>query len=527
MKTDTASRVNRVPRPAVAVGAGIFLSRVAGLGRDVAIAAFFGTGIAADAYTAALRIPNIIRNLLGEGTLSASFIPVYSGLLVRGAEGDARRLAGNVLGLLAVLAAVLSGLGIVAAPWLTRIIVPGWSADSIALTTRLVRILFPMAGFMILAAWCLGVLNSHRRFFLAFVAPTVWNLSQIAGLLLAWRAGWEPLVVALAWSTLIGGTLQFLVQLPMARKLAGRFKLSLEVKWDPVRRVAINFAPVVLGAGVAQISSFLDVFLASFLAHGAVATLYYSQRLYYLPVSLFGISVAASSLPEMSREAERQAYEELRARLSRGFRGIAFTVLPSAFAFILFGDLIIATLFERGDFGAVSTLWVYATLSAYSIGVLAASSTKLFASGFHAMLDTRTPVRYAIVALVLGVGVGAVLMWPLYTPGLAVGAAVGSWAYLLMLWSGLGRRIGRLFDGTDVTYVLKIVTACALAGALGTLLKIGLSDSLLVTWGFAARAILTVATLGVFGVVYLAAARLLGIMPAAGLRAWKEAPSSE
>ncbi|UCC48399.1 MAG: murein biosynthesis integral membrane protein MurJ, partial [Gemmatimonadota bacterium] len=444
------------------------MSRLAGFGRDVAIAAFFGTSVAADAYAAALRIPNIVRNLLGEGTLSASFIPVYSGLLERRVDLDAGRLAGNVLGLLLVLAAGLSGLGILLAPWLTRLLVLGWPQDTVVLTTWLVRILFPMAGFMILAAWCLGVLNSHRRFFLSFAAPTVWNLSQIAGLLIGWRAGWQPLVVVLAWSTLIGGALQFLVQLPAARRLAGRIRLSVGIAWGPVRKVLTNFGPVVLGAGVAQISSFLDIFLASFLVSGAVATLYYSQRLYFLPLSLFGISVAASSLPELSREAELDAHHALRQRLARGFRNVAFTVLPSAFLFILFGDWIIATLFQRGDFTIEDTGLVHATLAAYAIGLLAASSVKLFASGFHAMLDTRTPVRYAVVGLVVGAGAAAILMWPLYVPGLAVGAALGSWSYLLLLWNGLRKRVGPLFGWDDFTYLLKLLAAC-LAGTAAAL----------------------------------------------------------
>ncbi|MDP2576521.1 MAG: murein biosynthesis integral membrane protein MurJ, partial [Candidatus Palauibacterales bacterium] len=353
------------------MGAGIFLSRIVGFVRDAAIAAFFGTGLTADAYTAALRIPNILRNLLGEGTLSASFIPVYSGLLARGAEREGRRLAGTILGILLALAALLSALGILLAPWLTRIIVPGWSPDAVGLTARLVRILFPMAGFMILAAWSLGILNSHRRFFLPFAAPILWNLSQIAGLLIAWRIGWEPLVVALAWSTLIGGALQFFVQLPAALKMAGRIRLSLDVKWEAASRVMRNLGPVVLGAGAYQISSLLDVFLASFLVHGAVATLYFSQRLYFLPVSLFGISVAASALPELSRDAELENRDALKLRLRNGFRSICFTVIPSAFAFILFGDWIVSLLFERGTFGEESRVLVHATLAAYAVGLLA------------------------------------------------------------------------------------------------------------------------------------------------------------
>ena len=522
MKTDSSSQASRRPRSAFAVGAGIFLSRLTGFGRDVAIAAFFGTGIAADAYTAALRIPNILRNLLGEGTLSASFIPVYSGLLGRGAQSEARRLAGTVFSLLVVLAAVLSGLGILLAPWLTRLIVPGWSADSVELTAGLARILFPMAGFMILAGWCLGVLNSHRRFFLSFAAPMVWNLTQIAGLLAAWRMGWGPLVIALAWSTLIGGALQFFVQLPAARRLAGPIKANLDVNWEPVRLVVRNFGPVVIGAGVAQLSGFLDVFLASFLAHGAVATLYFAQRLYYLPISLFGTSIAAASLPELSREAELGEHEALKRRLTRGFRGIAFAVVPSSLAFILFGEWIVSLLFQRGDFTTTSTLWVYATLAAYSVGLLAASSVRLFASGFHAMLDTRSPVRYAAVALAIGAGLGAILMWRLYAPGLAIGAAVGSWSYLLMLWGGLGKRIGSVFNRDDFVYLLKLVSAAVSGAIAGLIFEEMLAPASAFVAAPLTRLWVTAGTLATFGVVYLAISRLIGATPPGGLKIWQD-----
>jgi putative peptidoglycan lipid II flippase len=504
------------------VGAGIFLSRLTGFARDVVIAAFFGTGLFTDAYTAALRIPNILRNLLSEGTLSASFIPVYSGQLARDARADAGRLAGTVLSLLFVVAAALSGLGILAAPWLTRILVPGWSADSVALTTGLVRILFPMAGFMILAGWCLGVLNSHRRFFLSFAAPTVWNLSQIVGLGIAARAGWEPLVVALAWSTLVGGALQFLVQLPGALRLAAPLRLRLELDWGPVRLVLRNLGPVIVGAGIVQVSGLLDMFLASFLAHGALAALYFAQRLYYLPLSLFGTSVAAASLPELSREAELEANEALRRRLASGFRGITFAALPSALVLILFGEWIVSLLFQRGDFTALSTFWVSTTLAAYALALPAASSVRLFASGFHAMLDTRTPVRYAAIGLAIGAAVGATLMWVFYAPGLAAGAAVGSWAYLLMLWNGLGGRLGRLIDRADLIYVLKLIAAGLGASAAGVGVESLLAPAPAAVADLSTRLAVTSGTLAGFGVVYLAITRILGALPPGGLKVWTD-----
>lgn len=488
----------------------------------MAIAAFFGTGLATSAYTAALRIPNTLRNLLGEGTLSASFIPVYSGLLGRESREDARRLAGTTLGVLIALAAALSALGVLVAPWLTRVLVPGWEPDAVALTTRLVRILFPMAGFMILAAWCLGVLNSHRRFLLPFAAPTIWNLAQVGGLFLAWWAGWGPLIVALAWATLVGGALQFLVQLPAARRLAGPLRLSIDTSWEPARRVLRNAPPVMLGAGVAQISGLVDVALASLLGEAALAVLYFAQRLYYLPLGLFGTAVAAASLPELSREAEFSDLSALRDRLRRGFRDILFAVLPASFVFVLFGDWIVAMLFQRGDFTAESTALVQGALAAYAIGLPAASSVKLFASGFHAMLDTRTPVRYAIIGLVTGTAVAAALMWPLYAAGLAVGAAVGSWLYLLLLWRGLRGRLGPLLERREIVHVFRLLAACGAASAAAALLLVALDAGEPGAVGQLTRASLTAGTLVTFGVVYLAAARLLGALPAGGLKLWTD-----
>ncbi len=262
------------------------------------------------------------------------------------------------------------------------------------------------------------------------------------------------------------------------------------------------------------------MFLSSFLAQGALATLYFSQRLYYLPLALFGTSVAAASLPELSREAEFDARDAVRARLVRGFRSVAFTVLPSAFAFILFGGWIISLLFQRGEFTLADTIWVHATLGAYAVGLLAASSVKLFASAFHAMLDTRTPVKYAALALIVGAGLGAALMWPFYVPGLAVGGAVGSWFYLLMLWGGLGKRIGALFVTADLVYILKLLAACLTAGAAAVALETVALPALDVGVSLAGRLAGTAGTLATFGIVYLAVCRLMGTLPAGGLRVW-------
>ncbi len=513
------------------VGAGILLSRLTGFLRDAVFAFFFGTGLAADAYAAALRIPNILRNLLGEGTLSASFIPVYSGLLHRDDEPEASRLAGTLWSGLLLLAAALSAVGILAAPWLTRLIVPGWEREATELTVRLVRILFPMAGFMILGGWCLGILNSHRRFFLPFAAPVLWNLSQIVGLGAAAALGWPRLIFVLAWSTLLGGLLQFAVQLPSAIRLLRGLRWRFDWSAAAPRTVVRNFVPVVTAAGVLQISSFLDVARASFAAHGAVSALYYAQRLYLLPLGLFGMAVAAAALPEMSRDASAQSAEALRGRLLGGFRQVVFFVLPSAAAFLAFGDLMIALLFQRGGFGPDSAFVVTAILAAYAFGLAAAASIRLFASGFHAMLDTRTPLRYALISVSVGVAIGGALLFtlrgrvapaPLAAVGLAAGAAFGAWLNLALLWRGLRGRVGALFRWRDLRYVAGVATAC-LPAAAASLAAEALLSRPLDPASTPGRAVLLLATATAFGVVYWGATKALGV----GRPGWIPGPVPE
>ncbi len=505
-----SSRLSRGGRAAISVGSGILLSRLTGFARDLVIAFFFGTGIAAGAYAAALRIPNVVRNLLAEGALSAAFVPVYSSFIEE-RPGDAGRLARAVLGFVLALAGVLSGLGVLFAPFLTRLVVPGFDAEATHLTTTMVRILFPMAGVMIIAAWCLGVLNSHRKFFLPFVAPVAWNLSQIAGMLVGARAGWTPLIYVLAWSTLAGSVLQLAIQVPTARRLAGSLRPAFERAWEPVRRVVRNMAPVTASQGVFQISGLLEVFLASFLPVGAVAGLYFAQRIAYLPLSLFGISVATAALPEMSRSG---AGELLRSRLSRSCCHILYFVLPSALVLFLFGDLIVGILYQRGAFESDSTQLVNGILMAYAVGLVASSTIKLFASGFHAMQDTRSPMRYTSIAVAVGTAIGAGLMFWLRgrghgaasAVGLALGGAIGAWINLALLWTGLRRRLGALLDVDSGARIRRILLA-SLAALVTALAARALLGGQLTPDTTVRRAILLAGTLVAGGVPYLIIAR--------------------
>jgi len=490
-------------RLATRVGTAILLSRALGLVRERVFAHFFGTGLEADAFGAAQRIPNVIRNLLGEGTLSASFIPVYAGMIERGEAEDARRLAGVIASLLVLLTAIAALLGIALAPIITDFVAPGFSARQRDLTITLVRILFPMSGALILSAWCLGILNTHRRFFLAYSAPAIWNIAQIVTLLVlgGYLVG-APLAVAVAWGAVAGSLLQILVQLPVVLRLLQRVIWSLDVDAAGVRKVIRGWIPVIFGAGVVQISSIIDIQLASLLGSGAVATLRYAQLIQILPISLFGVSVAAVALPELSRDVASEDHELLRQRLAEGIRQVAFFALPSAFAFAAIGPQLVGVLFQTGAFDVWDTALVGGVLAAYGVAVPAQAQIKLLASGHYALGDTRTPVRIAAMAVVFSAVSAFLLMQRFGAAGIALGAASGAYVNVTLNAVKLRQRLGVLVTVAESRALLKSGAAAVLAAvaALAVLLP-------LATQAISVQALCGAAT---FCVVYGAATLALG-----------------
>jgi putative peptidoglycan lipid II flippase len=490
-------------RLATLVGAGILVTRVLGFVRERVFAHYFGTGIAADAWGAALRIPNVIRNLLGEGTLSASFIPVYAGMIERGETERARRLAGVIASLLLLLTAVAALIGIVLAPIITDFVAPGFSGSQRDLTVTLVRILFPMSGALILSAWCLGILNTHRRFFLAYAAPAMWNIAQIATLVaLGGYLMGASLAVAVAWGAVAGSVLQIAVQLPAVLKLSGRIEWSLNRNTEGVRKVIRAWIPVVFGAGVVQISSIIDTQLASLLGAGAVATLRYAQLFQILPISLFGVSVAAVALPELSRDVTREDSDLLRSRVAEGIRQVAYFALPSAFAFAVLGPQLVGTLFQTGAFDANDTALVGGVLAAYSLAIPAQAQIKLLATGHYSLGDTRTPVWIAAVAVVVSAVSAFLLMQELGPAGIALGAAVGAYVNVGLNAGRLSSRLGRLTTAAELRSLGATAAGCVVA-ATATIGVVYLLDA-------AAIWIQAVCGLAVMGLVYGAATLALG-----------------
>jgi putative peptidoglycan lipid II flippase len=505
------------------VAAGIFLSRIAGLVRDVVFANYFGTSQFASAFRAALRMPNVLQNLLGEGTLSASFIPVYARLLEKGDEAAAGRLAGAIFALLVAVAGGLAIFGVVMAPVLVSIFLPGFSDELREITILLTRIIFPMTGILVLSAWALGILNSHRRFFVSYTAPVVWNVAMIGALVIfGARLDQRGLVVALAWGALVGGGLQFLIQLPWILKLERNLRINWDLRSEAPATVLRNAGPAIMGRGVVQLSGWLDLVLASFLFDGAVAALGYAQTFYLLPVSLFGMSIAAAELPELSRAGGSEA-EPLRLRVSAGLRQMAVFVVPSAIGYLILGDVILGAMYERGDFDRGDTLLVYLILAAYSIGLLASTATRLYSSAFFALQDTRTPAKIALVRVITAGVLGATFMValepveifgftigfgnlvtiggkPIGAAGLAAGAGLGAWLEWILLRRMLGRRIG---DASAAGVLLKLIAAALLAA--------GAARGLLYVLPPLPNLIALLAAMVPFGTIYFALAYLFGV----------------
>jgi putative peptidoglycan lipid II flippase len=459
------------------VGAGILLSRISGLVRQRILAHFLGQENHADAVNAAFRIPNFLQNLFGEGALSASFIPSYSRLLGEGREVEARRLAGAVLSLLAVVIAVLVALGELTTPWLVSLLVGDWSEEKRALTERLVRILFPGVGVMVLSAWCLGILNSHRRFLLSYSAPVAWNMAIIVAVILA-PPEREHIVVWASWGAVVGAVLQVLVQWPTVRAVAGNVRPQ---PWRSVPEVGIvvrTFLPTLVSRGAAQISAFIDLALAGFLPGGAVAAITNAQVLYTLPVSLFGMAVSAAELPEMARARGDAAAvaASLRVRLDAATQRLAFYIVPSAMAFLAIGGVLAGAVYEGGAFTADDSRYVWLILAGSAFGLLAATLGRLYSSAFYALNDTTTPLRCGLVRIALTATLGAfgALVAPdlLGLPasygaaGITLAAGLAGWAEFVLLRRALCSKLGRF--ALPMSELTKLWAAAIIAAAAAT-----------------------------------------------------------
>ncbi|HJR16765.1 MAG TPA: lipid II flippase MurJ, partial [Gemmatimonadales bacterium] len=404
--------------------------------------------------------------------------------------------------------------GVLLAPVLVTIFTPGFEGEKRDATIRLARIFFPGGGLLVLSAWCLGVLNSHGRFFLSYAAPVAWNLAIIATLLAFGDAGaGYRLAQIAAWGSVAGSALQLGVQMPTVVGLLGGMAPSLRRGAEAVVTVIRNSVPVFIGRGVVQISSYIDTIIASLLPTGAVAAIAYAQVLYTLPVSLFGMSVSAAELPAMSRIAgtESERARGLRTRLDAGLRQIAFFVIPSAVLFLGLGDVVVGALYQTGAFTRSMTVYVWAILAGSALGLLASTWGRLYASTFYALQDTRTPLRFALVRVALTIGLG--YLFAIHLPGelglearwgaagITLASGLAAWIEFFLLKRGASRQLGP--TKIPVKFLAKLWVGAGAAVAAGWVVKLALQGQ--------HPLIVALFSLGMYTAAYLAIGIALGV----------------
>jgi putative peptidoglycan lipid II flippase len=460
------SEASRVTKAAGVVGAATLLSRILGLVRDQVLAWFFGAGLTADAFLVAFRIPNLLRRLFAEGSLTIAFIPVFTEYLFKHGEEEAFDLARSAWWLLVMILAAVTALGILAAPIIVKLIAFGFVAPvKFELTVLLTRIMFPYIFFVSLVALAMGVLNALGHFAAPALAPVLLNVAMIASMFLI-SPHLEKPSVGLAIGVIIGGVLQLGVQIPVMFRKGFRLLGRSSLNHPALKRIALLMTPAVLGASVYQISSLLDTLLASLLPEGSVSYLYYADRLVQFPLGVFAIALATAVLPSLSKQAAVEDMEGLRGSFLYAINLVFFITIPATIGLIILREPIVQLLFERGAFNRNTTLMTAEALLYYAVGLWAVSGGRILASTFYALQDTGTPVKIAVLSLLAKFVLSVLLMGPMRHGGLALATSLASGVNLLLLILALKKRLGRIGGRDILRSAGKSATAAVLMGII-------------------------------------------------------------
>lgn len=457
-----------VARAAGVVGAATLASRVMGYARDMVMSWAFGTAFVADAFYVAYRIPNLLRELLAEGSTSAAFIPVFSETLSKGSKEEARRLADALLARLLVIFGLVTLMGIIFAPFLVKAIAWGFRVDpeKYALTVRLTRLMFPYLFFIGLAALAMGMLNSLRSFLAPASSPVMYNMVIIFAVLLSVNFIENP-IEGVAVGVVLGGLSQFLIQIPWLRR-HGMVPWPRYFQSHPgVARIWRLALPVFLSSAVTQVNIFISTILASFLATGSIAYLYYGMRFVHLPLGVFGVAMATAILPTLSSQAARGELSDFRETFSHGLRLVLFIMFPAMVGLMTLRVPIVNLLLEHGEFDRLSTIGTASAILFYAVGLWAFAGVRITSQAFYSLHDTKTPVKVAAFSVVINLFLSIMLMGPLAHAGLALANSIAAMFNLGVLTIMLRRKIGRI-DGRRIARALsKIIPASALIGLIG------------------------------------------------------------
>jgi putative peptidoglycan lipid II flippase len=462
------SEKTQVARAAGIVGSATLLSRIMGYVRDMVMSWAFGTGLAADAFYVAYRIPNLLRELLAEGSMSAAFIPVFTETLTKESKESARHLANAVFARLIVILAVLTLLGIIFAPFVVKTIAWGFKADldKYATTVTLTRIMFPYLLFIGLAALAMGMLNSLRSFLAPALSPVMLNIMTISSVLLSIWLLPNP-IYGVAVGVVLGGLFQFLIQVPGLRKQGMMMRPEFQPSHPGVAKIGKLALPIMLSSSVTQVNIFVSTILASFLATGSITYLFYGMRFIHFPLGIFGIAIATAVLPTMSAQAARNETEAFRETLSLGLRLVFFIMFPAMAGLIALRVPIVNLLLEHGQFDRISTAGTAAAILYYSIGLWAFAGVRIVAQAFYSLQDTKTPVKVAALAMVANILLSIILMGPLAHGGLALATSLAAMLNIGLLTLALRKKIGRMDGRRILTSLLRIVPASAAMAAIG------------------------------------------------------------
>jgi putative peptidoglycan lipid II flippase len=452
------SENSKVAKAAGIVGAATMVSRVFGLLRDMVIAAFFGASWMTDAFWVAFRIPNMLRRLLGEGSLTVSFVPVFTEYLQKKTKDEALELASNAFTILSIILAAVSALGILLSPLIIGLIAPGFISkpEQFALAVFLNRLMFPYIFFIALVALCMGILNSFRHFTAPALSPVMLNIAMIMAALTLRPFFAEP-ITALAVGVLVGGILQLAMQWPFLLKYGVKFKFRFNLRHPGIKQIGLLMLPAILGAGVTTINVFIGTILASLLPGGSVTYLFYADRIMELPLGIFAIAIGTAALPSFSQHAAAGNMDELKSSISFSLRLMLFVTIPAMVALMALSLPIISVLFQRGAFDSQSAIYTGQALFCYALGLWAFAVIRVIVSAFYSLQDSKWPLKAAIITLIVNVLFSLALMYPLKHSGLALANSIAAAVNVLILAFVLKNKIGTFLDRTFYISVFKII----------------------------------------------------------------------
>jgi len=442
-----------------------FVSRLFGLIREQVFAFLFGAGFAVDAFVAAFRIPNLLRDLFAEGALSVSFVPVFTDYATNKGKEEAFRLANLVINALAVVVSAIVLIGIVLTPYIVDLIAPGFGSipGKSELTTLMARIMFPFLLLVSLAALAMGILNSLRHFAVPAFSPVLLNLGMIlAGFLLC--PLFEPRIIGMALGVILGGLGQWAVQIPSLKKEGYRYQPILSFKDPGVRRIIFLMTPAILGLASTQINIFVNTLIASLLPQGSVSYLNFSFRLMHFPLGIFGVAVATVTLPVVATYAARKDISNVLATSSSSLKLVFFLTLPSIFFLSFAAKPIISVLYQHGRFHYLDTVNTSQALIFYSLGLFAYSSVRVIAPVFYSLGDSKTPVKISVLAVAVNIALNLIFMGPLGFKGLALATSLSAMTNMSILIYFLQKRVGPLHLPDLSLSFLKILFSSAISG---------------------------------------------------------------